>query len=76
MDLETTDPEAAMVDKSSREAFLRSIYKALAAKQARLSTDPAARMPAGGGQPSPNNPTSKMSGSQTLEYAFSKAFKK
>lgn len=55
IDIEPTDPEANSLDRSSPQAFLTSVHKALLAKQARVSTSPSARIPAGsGGAPATN----------------------
>jgi hypothetical protein len=54
IDLEPNDPEVASLDRSSPQAYLASLDRALSAKAARVGTSPSARIPAGsGGSPAP-----------------------
>jgi hypothetical protein len=54
VDLEPEDPEVTTLDRSTPQAYLTSMAKALTAKAARVQTPPSARLPAGsGGGPAP-----------------------
>jgi hypothetical protein len=73
VDLKMDDPEAALLDQSSSSAYLKSLSKALLAKQARLSTPPEARTPAGGGALSGKPRHAGLSGTDTLAMGFAEA---
>lgn len=66
--IEDEDPEAkALV--MTKEGFIPSIVAAIAAKQARLTTPPSARVPAGGGTPGPIS-RQGMTSTEILDRAF------
>lgn len=68
--LEDTDPEAQNLDRTSQKAYLASLAKAIQAKQARVSTSPGARMPAGGGTPARGYSDDGLSGVEGLDLYF------